>query len=334
MAKRGAAEAGLEPGDGVDAKLSAAEAAVYDRQLRVWGVDTQQRIGRARVLVAGSSGLAAEALKNVTLAGCGTVHVMDDAPATNCAAGNFLVPAGAKGTAAEAAAETLAEMNPFGRVAAVAGPLAEKDGAFFGEYDLVLVANEPLATQKAVAKACRAAGVALVACGSRGFCAHFFCDLGPSFTYKPVAKKAEAGDEEPPPPEPVTLAYAPLETALAAPWSCLPRRASKLVPVLQAAAVLEERLGRAVEAADLPALREVVAKMAADQGAKPSVVPPDEYLAAYVATPHEVPPVNAVVGGVLGDCMLKAVTGKGAPVHNWFCFDTISSAGFVHAVGC
>ena len=56
-AEKEAAEA--EPAKGT-AALSEEQAAVYDRQLRVWGVETQQRIGLARVLVAGAgSGLAA-----------------------------------------------------------------------------------------------------------------------------------------------------------------------------------------------------------------------------------------------------------------------------------
>ena len=50
--------------------LSEREGAVYDRQLRLWGVETQQRMKAAHVLVAGlSSGLGAEAAKNLVLLG-------------------------------------------------------------------------------------------------------------------------------------------------------------------------------------------------------------------------------------------------------------------------
>lgn len=42
------------------AALSDDQRAVYDRQLRVWGLETQHRLSAARVLVIGNDGLAAE----------------------------------------------------------------------------------------------------------------------------------------------------------------------------------------------------------------------------------------------------------------------------------
>jgi ubiquitin-like 1-activating enzyme E1 A len=50
--------------------LSSQEVHLYDRQLRVWGVETQYRIRQARVLLLGPfNGLASEIAKNLTLAG-------------------------------------------------------------------------------------------------------------------------------------------------------------------------------------------------------------------------------------------------------------------------
>ena len=45
--------------------ISAKEAEIYDRQLRVWGVDGQQRIASARVLLGGMHALNAEVAKNL-----------------------------------------------------------------------------------------------------------------------------------------------------------------------------------------------------------------------------------------------------------------------------
>ena len=42
------------------AALTAEEAAVYDRQLRVWGVEAQQRMRSSHVLVLGCRGAAIE----------------------------------------------------------------------------------------------------------------------------------------------------------------------------------------------------------------------------------------------------------------------------------
>ena len=40
--------------------LSDDQRAVYDRQLRVWGLETQHRLSAARVLLIGTDGLSAE----------------------------------------------------------------------------------------------------------------------------------------------------------------------------------------------------------------------------------------------------------------------------------
>ena len=113
--------------------FSEEQAAVYDRQLRVWGVEAQRRLGASRILVAGLTGLAAEACKNVALAGVGALVLYDDgAPAVDAAPGNFLAASGladAAGTAdadaltvANATAATLREMNPFGEISILPGP--------------------------------------------------------------------------------------------------------------------------------------------------------------------------------------------------------------------
>lgn len=72
-------------------QLTAQEAAIYDRQLRIWGVETQQRLSAARVLIAGCTGLAAEVAKNIVLAGVGCVMLVDDTPCSHRPLSNFLI---------------------------------------------------------------------------------------------------------------------------------------------------------------------------------------------------------------------------------------------------
>ena len=115
-------------------ELTAEQRAVYDRQLRVWGVEAQRRLGQATFFVAGLTGLSAEASKNVVLAGIGSVVLFDDGTSAEDAhPGNFLAHAGvadhegdaASLTAAEATAATLAQMNPFGTVTVARGDASD-----------------------------------------------------------------------------------------------------------------------------------------------------------------------------------------------------------------
>lgn len=53
------------------------EAALYDRQLRLWGVEAQNRMRNSSVLLYTFRGVAAEIAKNVVLAGVGNVTLLD-----------------------------------------------------------------------------------------------------------------------------------------------------------------------------------------------------------------------------------------------------------------
>jgi ubiquitin-like 1-activating enzyme E1 A len=62
--------------------LSAEAAKIYDRQIRLWGVEAQNRMLNTRVLIVGIRGLSAEICKNIVLAGVGHVCVMDNSNVT------------------------------------------------------------------------------------------------------------------------------------------------------------------------------------------------------------------------------------------------------------
>jgi len=62
---------GADSSDGTG--ISAKEAEVYDRQIRLWGVEAQKRMKASKVLFIGVTGTSAEAMKNVVLSGMNAV---------------------------------------------------------------------------------------------------------------------------------------------------------------------------------------------------------------------------------------------------------------------
>lgn len=68
--------------DALTPTLSTAEASLYDRQIRLWGVEAQNRMRSSTVLVLSLRSLAHETIKNLVLAGIGTLIVMDDGVVT------------------------------------------------------------------------------------------------------------------------------------------------------------------------------------------------------------------------------------------------------------
>lgn len=62
--------------------LSADEIALYDRQIRLWGAQAQERIRSAKILLISLRALGTEIAKNLTLAGVRSLTIIDDDPVT------------------------------------------------------------------------------------------------------------------------------------------------------------------------------------------------------------------------------------------------------------
>ncbi len=60
-----------------ESRITEAEAQLYDRQIRLWGLDAQKRLRAARILVAGIGGLGCEVAKNLVLAGVKSIKLID-----------------------------------------------------------------------------------------------------------------------------------------------------------------------------------------------------------------------------------------------------------------
>ena len=58
-------------------ELSADEIALYDRQLRLWGIEAQNRMRKANILLITITALGNEIAKNLVLAGIGSLTVLD-----------------------------------------------------------------------------------------------------------------------------------------------------------------------------------------------------------------------------------------------------------------
>lgn len=58
--------------------ISEEEAALYDRQIRLWGLEAQSRLKNAKLLLLGMSPISCEIIKNLVLAGINTLTIADD----------------------------------------------------------------------------------------------------------------------------------------------------------------------------------------------------------------------------------------------------------------
>jgi len=111
----------------------------YDRQLRLWGPDGQEKLAFASVCVVGSSAVGAEVLKNLILPGIGSYCLIDDAVVSerDIAANFFLEPSDIGNDRAQAVHAKLKELNPM-----VKGSYAKSfEQVRTEKFDLVVACN-------------------------------------------------------------------------------------------------------------------------------------------------------------------------------------------------
>lgn len=201
--------------------LSAEEMAIYDRQLRVWGVGAQTRLRAAHVVLVGVSMLAGEVAKNLVLAGVGHLSLLDDRAFDQASVRqHFLLRPTAPdlgGNRAERLALALRTLNPMVRVEGLPGPVPESLSQLLKEGDpgrsgnagdageaacegsrpqLVLIADAfPGAQVREWAETCRQAGVGFMLAEAPGRCAFYFQDLDGLQTER-VTPALRPGDAE------------------------------------------------------------------------------------------------------------------------------------------
>ncbi|EGR46062.1 uncharacterized protein TRIREDRAFT_37833, partial [Trichoderma reesei QM6a] len=161
--------------------ILADEIALYDRQIRLWGMAAQAKIQNANILLITIRALANEIAKNLVLAGIGSLTVLDSAPVTEADLGaQFLLaevdnPVGMN--RAEAASAALRKLNPRVQVHVDAEGVKAKGPSYFGAFDVVIATDLDPDSFNLINTATRLNGKAFYAAGTHGMYGFIFSDL-------------------------------------------------------------------------------------------------------------------------------------------------------------
>ncbi|KAK9835508.1 hypothetical protein WJX74_002008 [Apatococcus lobatus] len=310
-------------------ELTEAEAAVYDRQLRVWGVETQKRLNAAKVLIIGCSGLAAETAKNIVLAGLGSLSIMDSRSCKDACSNNFLIPhdADPAHSSATRCAATLQEMNPLVHVVGLQQPEGNHfPEATLGQFNVVILVDASLDQVQQADEACRRCNTAFYAAFARGTCSFMFADLC-NHVWTPQ------GDDKTQSLTQHSSSYVSFHHALQHPWKKLhARKSHKLFPILRVCFELEQRHKRCLRAADAAEAKQLAHELIAREGASGELFS-EPLLDEFLCGNQGLAAVNAVLGGVLANEILKAVSHRGEPLNNFMYFCLLDGAGVVEHIG-
>ncbi|KAF1851019.1 uncharacterized protein K460DRAFT_274810 [Cucurbitaria berberidis CBS 394.84] len=344
--------------------ISADEIALYDRQIRLWGVQAQEKIRTANILLVSIKALANEIAKNLVLAGIGSITLADHETVTEADLGAqfFLSDADVGKNRAEAAAPQVQKLNPRVKVNVLSTDVRnEQDLNFYANYDVIIATDMDFLSFSALNAGARIARKSFYAGASHGLYGYIFADLvehnfviereksnratqtGPESATRNVTGvqvKRESGKV-------VELVskqelYSPLMLAKDSP---LPpdiagntRRLKKVHPLLTCVRALWEyqRNGHGIFPSHTPQDLQLFTTLA-NVKHKELLLPPESLKADFLRSflqnlGSELAPVTAFLGGQLAQDVINVLGQREQPIQNLMLFDGEDSAGPVYTL--
>lgn len=338
-----------------DTIISEEEAAQYDRQIRLWGLDAQKRLRGSRVLLVGLRGLGAEVAKNLILAGVKGLTLLDHEQVTEeSRRAQFLIPVDADGqNQAQASLERAQFLNPMVEVKADTEQVENKSDDFFYQFDAVCLTGCSRDLMVRVDQLCAPRNIKVFCGDVFGYHGYMFSNLGQEHHYVeekpkvvkssdeandgPEAKKAKVDPNETTMVK-KTVSFCSLKEALEVDWTNEKAKSNmKRIPsdyfLLQVLLKFRTDKGRDPQsvsfAEDSRLLLQIRDDVLETMGVSLELLP--NTFVSYCFS--EMSPVCAVVGGVLGQELVKALSQRDAPHRNFFFFDGLKGSGVVDYFG-
>ncbi|XP_054153314.1 SUMO-activating enzyme subunit 1-like [Oppia nitens] len=341
----------------VDSVITDAEAALYDRQIRLWGASAQKKLRMADVLMAGINGVGSEIVKNIVLSGINSITLLDDQlVTTNDSLSNLFTKRQLGKNRAEVARDLVQSLNPMVAVKSECGNIADKDKDYLSAFQVVIVSNYDKQTMFKVNQFCNELKIKFFATAVWGLFGFTFTDLGSEHTYvteEDVKREEEIiGDNNEPLKKKVKLddtvkqivekkvSFVSLETALAVKAGKsgygLTKRTSSSFIITHILLEFYDKHSRYPspdsrdnDIKELAILeKQVIERLGVNE----------DIISNKVNDWHkhvfgELSPVCAVVGGVLAQDVIRVISEKDTPIRNFFLFDGISCNGNIESIG-
>uniref|UniRef100_A0A2P2HZY8 SUMO-activating enzyme subunit 1 n=2 Tax=Hirondellea gigas TaxID=1518452 RepID=A0A2P2HZY8_9CRUS len=324
------------------------EAALYDRQIRLWGLDAQKRLRASSVLVCGLCGLGAEVTKNLVLAGVKSITLMDHQNVTELdVVANFLAPSDSVGSnIAEASVVRAQNLNPMVQVTALTEDLATQPDTFFSTFDVVVItrcSDKDLLIK--INDVCRSNNSLFYAGGVHGLFGYMFADLNQHNYIEEQKETTEVevnGEKQK--VEGVKMnkkseSFVSLSAGLEVDWTNN-KYASRLKRISSGYFIMQVLL-------EFYALHKRMPAPSSREADRFELLTVKHALLTKMEVPQEklndqfadlvfgqVSPVCAIVGGEVAAEVIKAVSKKDLPHNNFFFFSTLEDgAGVVQCIG-
>ncbi|KAJ6013003.1 hypothetical protein N7499_012395 [Penicillium canescens] len=344
--------------------ISADEIALYDRQIRLWGVQAQEKIRSANILLISVKALANEVAKNLVLAGIGSLTILDhqDVTEEDLGAQFFITEAQSEGDVigknrAQVAGPQIHKMNPRVKLNIDTEDVKTKQPNFFAQFDLTIATEQDFLTNTTINAACRLANRPFYAAGLHGFYGYAFADLiSHDFVIERAKSNVNTTTQETATRSIISTStkkendkaielvtkreiYSPLILANTSPlpeeYTRFPRRRKQVTPLLSCLRALwefEKLLGRrpTFTHEDL----ELFTRLSRDRHQELKLEPVTleaEFLRTFLQNlGSELSPVAAFLGGALAQDVINVLSAREQPLQNILLFDGEKSVGPIY----
>lgn len=340
--------------------VSADEIALYDRQIRLWGLVAQNRMRNANVLVINVGAVANEVIKNIVLAGIGSLTIIDSHDVhPNDLGAQFLVSDQDIGSnRAEAAKYRISRLNPRVAINIEKIALEDIDSNFLSQFEVLVATELKYSQMKDLNSKARQADVKFYAAGLFGLYGYVFADLishefrierekpnvptktGPETKTREITNvsvKKEGSQYM----ETITKveSYLPLSDSIARATAneafasgLNTRRKLRIAPLLPVLLAYWTKTVDSGVGIDFMPFKDQCLEMARKLGLPAGIVQ-DEFIINFLRSAGcEIAPVSAVIGGVLGQEVLNVLGHKEQPIQNLFLFDGDTSNGPIYVL--
>lgn len=332
-------------------ELSTAEAELYDRQIRLWGIESQEKLRAANVLLIGVRGLGSEIAKNILLSGINSLTILDDGKVTQAELlKNFLLDRNSEGQKiAKAILPKAQALNPLVKITADTETLSSKDKDYFKNFTIIV--GTGLTTEQLINidSICRESNIKFICGDVFGMFGFSLADFQNHDYYVdqirlPNRKRTHEGSK-PVSTETITkkvhskINYPPLNEVLVTsdnvtkPTEGKRKRRNELFYLMRLLIEFRDKNGRNPDYSskdnDVAQMKSIRTELLQKYQFKEENLK-EEVLDLVFG---EIAPICAIVGGVVAQEVIKAVSHKEVPIHNMFLLNPYTFSGKEEIVG-
>lgn len=321
-------------------ELSAVEAELYDRQIRLWGIESQERLRAANVLLINIRGVGSEIAKNILLSGVNSLTILDDGTVTEEEqVKNFLLPSDSKGQKiAEAVLPKAQALNPLVKITADTENPYKKDKSFFENFMIIVGTGLKADLLFTLDRICRSKNIKLIVGDVFGMFGYLVADFQKHNYFEEQVqynkKRSHDGAEKATIQKEGCIEYPELEKILIFPNTkqkadsikkC--NRRNELFFVMLVLLEFRNRNNRNPEIQtkdqDIAELQNIKNEITELYNVKNDIFSNNLLQLLF----GEVCPVSAILGGVIAQEVIKALSRKEVPINNVFLFDPVTFNG-------